>query len=246
MAKKLITATWDDAPHLSDEEKTEMFNALPPHQRDARSKGVPSLGAGAIYPVAESEIIIDPIEIPPWFEISCGMDVGWNWTAAVWIARDPNTGQCYLFDCYKAGQREPAVHAHAIRARGEWVPVAIDPASRGRGQKDGAQLYEDYMDLGLDLVKADNSREAGIYRVWQMLSSGRLKVFKTCRALLEEYRLYHRDEKGQIVKENDHLMDAMRYACMTGVDIGQPKPDDSGWDDDYSVASGSRNSVTGY
>jgi hypothetical protein len=125
------------------------------------------------------------------------------------------------------------------------VPIAIDPASRGRGQKDGAQLYQDYFDLGLDLVKADNSVEAGIYRVWQMLSSGRLKIFKTCRALLEEYRLYHRDEKGQIVKENDHLCDAWRYCMMTGVDYGQPKPsEDADWDEFKAQRQG--NSVTGY
>jgi len=245
VAKKLITATWDDAPHLSEEEKTSMFEALPPHQRDARSKGVPSLGAGAIYPVAESEIIVDPFELPPWYEVSCGMDVGWNWTAAVWIATDPNTRQAYIYDCYKAGQREPSVHAAAIRARGAWIPIAIDPASRGRGQRDGEQLYQDYFDLGLDLIKADNSREAGIYRVWQMLSSGRLKVFKTCRALLEEYRLYHRDEKGQIVKENDHILDALRYNCMTGMDYAQPTPGDG--DDWESVGrAGAGNAVTGY
>jgi len=245
MAKKLITATWDDAPHLSDEEKKSMFDALPPHQRDARSKGVPSLGAGAIYPVAESEITIDDFELPPWYERSCGMDVGWNWTASVWIATNPETRQSYLYDVYKAGQREPVVHAQAVRARGDWMPIAIDPAARGRGQRDGEQLYQDYFDLGLDLIKADNSREAGIYRVWQMLSSGRLKVFKSCRAWFEEYRLYHRDEKGQIVKENDHLMDATRYNCVTGLDYALPIPsDDDNWED--VVKAGNRNSVTGY
>lgn len=245
MARKLVTATWDDAPHLSEQEKTEMFNALPPHQRDARSKGVPSLGAGAIYPVAESEITCDPFEIPPWYEICAGMDVGWNWTATVWFARDPNTRQVYIIDVYKAGQREPSVHADAVRSRGDWIPIAIDPASRGRGQRDGEQLYQDYFDLGLDLIKADNSREAGIYKVWQMLSSGRLKVFKTCNALLEEYRMYHRDEKGQIVKEHDHLMDAMRYGVITGLDYALPKPVEDDWDEVSSV-SGGRNTVTGY
>lgn len=245
MAKKLITATWDDAPHLSPEVRQSMFDALPPHQRDARSKGVPSLGAGAIYPVAESEIIIEPFEIPPWYERSSGMDVGWNWTAATWIAVNPETRQAYLYDCYKAGQREPVVHAQAVRVRGDYIPIAIDPASRGRGQRDGEQLYQDYFDLGLDLVKANNSREAGIYQVWQMLSSGKLKIFSTCKAWLEEYRLYHRDEKGQIVKENDHLMDACRYNVVTGLDYGSPVPNDDGWDGP-STGAGNTNSVTGY
>lgn len=245
MAKKLITATWDDAPHLSEEEKTSMYEALPPHQRDSRSKGVPSLGAGVIYPVAESEITIEPFELPDWYEFSCGFDVGWNWTAASWTARDPNTRITYLYDCYKAGQREPSVHASAVRARGPWIPVAIDPAARGRGQRDGQQLHQDYLDLGLDLVKADNSVEAGLYKVWQMLSAGRLKVFKTCRPWFEEYRLYRRNEKGQIVKENDHLMDATRYNILTGLDYALPVPSvDDDWDE--ILPSGNRNSVTGY
>lgn len=31
---------------------------------------------------------------------------------------------------------------------------------------------------------------------------------------MEEYRLYRRDERGRVVKTNDHLMDAFRYAVM--------------------------------
>lgn len=246
MAKILVTATWDDAPHLSEQEKQDMFNALPPHQRDARSRGVPSLGAGAIYPVAEDQIKCDPFKIPDYYEIFAGMDVGWKCTAVAWFARDPDTRNVWLFDVYSAGQREPVVHASAIRARGDWVPIAIDPAARGRGQRDGEQLYQDYMDLGLDLVKADNSREAGIYKVWQYLSNGRLKVFSTCNAFFTEYRMYHRDEKGQIVKENDHCMDAVRYGMVTGIDLAMPKPmEDDDWDD-AALGGSTRNSVTGY
>jgi hypothetical protein len=164
----------------------------------------------------------------------------------VWIATDPNTRQSYLFDTYKAGQREPSVHADAMRARGTWVPVAIDPASRGRGQRDGEQLFQDYADLGLDLVKAANAREAGLYKVWQLLSTGRLKVFKNCADWFEEFRLYRRDEKGEIVKENDHLMDATRYATMTGMDNAIPKPtDDDDWQE-AGVKKMSGNAVTGY
>ena len=246
MARKMVTATWDDCPHLSEEEKTALFDALPPHQRDARSKGIPSLGAGAIYPVPESEIIVDPFKIPDYYLRSAGMDVGWNWTGAIWTAKDPDTGITYLYDVYKAGQKEPFAHSHAIKARGEWMPIAIDPAARGRGQKDGLTLFDEYLDLGLDLVKADNTREAGIYKVWQMLSTGQLKVFSTCSAWLAEYRIYRRDENGKIVKENDHLMDCTRYNVMTGLDYAMAVP----VIDDYVEAkrqiSGGQSSVTGY
>lgn len=40
-SKFIIQATWDDAPHLTTEQKEKLWAALPPHQREARSKGVP-------------------------------------------------------------------------------------------------------------------------------------------------------------------------------------------------------------
>jgi hypothetical protein len=100
----------------------------------------------------------------------------------------------------------------------------IDPAARGRSQNDGEQLLKTYRDLGLKLSEADNAVEAGIYAVWQRLSGGRLKVFKTLQNWLSEYRLYRRDDKGHIVKMNDHLMDTTRYGIMSALTLAKPKP----------------------
>lgn len=216
----IITATWDDAPHLSENDKEEMLKAYPPHQRDARTKGIPALGSGAIYPVPESEFSIAGFKIPPHWKHTYAMDVGWNATAAVFAAYDQEGDVVYVTGCYKAGQKEPSLHAEAIRhiARGKGKPGVIDPASRGRSQTDGQQLLMIYRDLGLNVAPADNSVEAGIYEVWQRLSTGRLKVFSSCTALLDEYRVYRRDERGKIVKENDHIMDALRYLIKSGLE----------------------------
>jgi hypothetical protein len=51
-----------------------------------------------------------------------------------------------------------------------------------------------------------------------MLGAGRIKVSRVCSNFLAEYRLYRRDEKGRIVKSNDHLMDAARYLIMSGLE----------------------------
>ena len=58
MSRAVIMAGWDDVPHLSEEAKMDLLKSMPPHQRDARSKGVPSLGAGAIYPVSQSRYLL--------------------------------------------------------------------------------------------------------------------------------------------------------------------------------------------
>ena len=81
-----------------------------------------------------------------------------------------------------------------------------------------------YVDLGLNLDFATNGVESGIYEVWQRMSSGRFKVFKSCQNWFFEFRLYRRDEKGRIVKKDDHAMDEMRYAIVSGIKRAIVKP----------------------
>jgi hypothetical protein len=209
--KYVVMATWDDAPHLDAQAKTDLWNSIPPFQRDARSKGIPQLGAGAIYPVPETDLLVDPFVIPAHWPQGYGMDVGWNCTAAVWGALDRQNDILYVIGEHRRSQAEPSVNAAGIRARGDWIPGFIDPAAQGRGQRDGEQLLHDYRALGLHLTLADNGVESGLYSVWNRMSTGRLKVFKTLGNWLQEFRLYRRDEKGHVVKQNDHEMDATRY-----------------------------------
>lgn len=223
-APHITQCGWDDVPHLSQADKDEMFAKLAPHQRDARTKGIPSLGSGAIYPVPESEIVVPDFALPDHYRRAYGLDVGWNRTAAVWGAHDLDTDVAYLYAEHYRGQAEPSIHADAIKARGDWIYGAIDPASRGRSQKDGEQLMQTYTDLGLSIYPAINAVESGIYDTWQRLSTGRLKVFKSLQNWLSEYRQYRRDEKGRIVKQNDHLMDATRYYVKSGMDLGRVMP----------------------
>jgi len=222
--KFVVQATWDDAPHLTDEDKKRLYDALPPHMRDARSRGIPSLGSGAIYPIIEEIITVDDFLIPDHFPKVYGFDVGWNATAVVWAAIDKENDIVYITSCYKHGQSEPPVHVQAVKARGEWIPGVADPASRASSQRDGEKLLDEYIKLGLKLQKADNSVEAGLFDVWVRMSTGRLKVFRSCSQWFDEFRVYYRDEKGKVVKTNDHLMDCMRYLIRSGLSIARVVP----------------------
>lgn len=226
--KVAVFVEWEDVPHIPDDQKKSILASIPPWQRDSRTKGIPQLGAGAIYQVPESEIVISGFEIPKHYVKCYGMDVGWNRTAALWGAYDRESATLYIYDEYYRGQAEPSVHAAAIKQRGSWIPGAIDPASRGRMQTDGEQLLSLYQGLGLDVEVANSAREAGIYQVWEMLSQGRIKIFRACANTLSEYRLYRRDEKGQVVKKNDHLMDSLRYMVMSGIERAKVDPGHKG------------------
>jgi phage terminase large subunit-like protein len=219
-----VQAGWDDAPHISQAEKEDMIRRYPDHQRDARTKGIPQLGVGAIYQIPESELAEKPFELPRHFPRVYALDPSWNRTAALWGALDPDSGTIHLYDEHYYAHMDASENARAIRERGTWIPGVIDPAARGRSQVDGQQLLENYLDLGLDLLPAINTREAGIQIVRDWMLAGKLKVFSSCTNWFKEFRLYRRDDKGQIVKKDDHLMDCTRYLMVSGRDRMRTPP----------------------
>lgn len=221
--KVTIQAGWDDVPHIADAAKKEMLAAIPPYQRESRSKGIPDMGAGAVYPLGQEDYTTDQKPDPLWPR-AFGFDVGWEQTAAIWLAWDPEANFAIAYDEYFRGQAEPAVHAAAIKAKGDWIPGAIDPASSASSQKDGEKLLEQYRELGLILHPADNAVTAGTTLVYNVLSTGQLKIHKRCLNLLKQMKMYRRDERGRIVKKNDHGPDALRYGAMTGPAIRRTRP----------------------
>lgn len=234
----LVTADMSSVPHLTKEAQEAILRSTPLHQREARRTGVPSLGAGAIYPILEDLITVTDFEIPAWYPRCYGMDTGFKATAAVWKAYNLETGIGYIYDCYKRGgpaggngyddpsmfdHTEPLLHAEAIKSRGAWMQGVADAAAIR--STDGKQYLHIYRDLGLNIELPDKrSLEANILAVWQGLSSGKLKVFKSCNLWLDEFRMYHRDENGQVVHSNDHLCNATQYLEKAGLRIAKTKP----------------------
>ena len=215
VSRAVVQAGWDHAPWLDEDTKQRLEANTPPHLREARRNGTPSIGSGNVYPIPIEEISVDDFTIPAHWPKWYGLDVGWNRTAAVYLAKNPDDGTIYVFSEHYRGQAEPEVHAAALKSRGDWIRGCIDPASKGRSQVDGRKLIDVYRKLGLKLVEANNAVEGGIQSVWSLLSSGKLKVFKSCVNLLKEYMVYRRDLQGRIVKENDHALDALRYGINT-------------------------------
>jgi hypothetical protein len=239
VARFIVTATWDDVPHLTKEAKDALWASIPAYQRDARIKGIPQLGAGIIFPIPEEDILVDAFTLPAHWLRGYGLDVGWNRTAALWRAKDPDTGISYFYDEHYRGEADPEIHAAAIRRRGSWIPGRIDPAARGRSQKDGIALLKTYRRLlynpedkddalGAQMLKnAKNGVESGLYDVLMALNQGLLKVMRgRCPNWLAERRLYRRNEKGEVVKKFDHAMDAGRYNFASGDAwlVAQPAP----------------------
>ncbi|CAB4120977.1 Terminase-like family [uncultured Caudovirales phage] len=245
-AQFAISISWDDCPHLNEVWKKQALEAFPAHERRARALGLPGLGSGAIYPYPEEDVTCDPFKIPDHWPKAYGLDVGWNKTAACWGAMDPDTRQIYLYSEHYESFAQPTVHAKAIKARGDWIRGVIDIASSGSSQADGRKLADLYSEEGLWLEYGNNTIEAGFLHVGQMLATGQLKIFSTLGNLLDEYRVYRRDENGKVVKKRDHLMDAMRYLLMSFDDIMSTIPDGDYISKRHQLFGNDKNDVTGY
>ena len=107
-------------------------------------------------------------------------------------------------------------------------------------------MYDLYEAEGLLISNATNDILPGILKVYQMLEAGQLKIFSTLENLLMEYRVYQRDEKGQVVKKRDHLMDAMRYVIASFDEISALPQDEDFYSPTSHTGAQGRDSITGY
>lgn len=216
-----VFCDWDDVPHLDEEWKRNTLAETPGYMRKARKSGIPSAGIGQVYPVEEEFFVIRPIEIPGHWRRVAGFDHGWHNTAAVWLAYDKDNDTAYIYADYKRGEVPIEVHATALKARGPWIPFMGDSSQR---ESDGQQIINKYKALGVRMFLPDKGVDAGIQEVLSRLNDGRLKVFSTCVRWLDEFRRYQYDEKGNIKKQNDHIMDATRYAIYSGLKRAEHAP----------------------
>jgi len=220
-----ITANHDEAPHLSEKEKKRLYSSYDPVVREARTTGIPSLGSGLIYPINERRLVCDPFEIPDYWPRCYGMDFGWHNTAAIFGAHDKENDVLYLYAEYKAGHLTPHHHAaHILKLGADWMPGAYDYAGESASAITGENVVDLYRNEGItNWVRADKKVTEGIYNVLQRMETDRIKIFSPLRKTLAELRQYIRDDNGKVVKDEDHIMDALRYLVMSALPIAQVK-----------------------
>lgn len=239
-----VNMTIDDALHIPADKRQQIINSYPPHEREARTKGVPMLGSGAIFPIADSDIMCDPFPMDTvpfyWLELAA-LDFGWDHpTAAVRGLYNPQDDIIYITNCYKRREATPLQHASALKPWGR-VPFAWPHDGLQHDKGSGVPLKEIYREQGLNMLP-DNARfedgsngvEAGLAEMLMRMETGRWKVFNNLAEWFEEKRMYHRRE-GKIWKEYDDLMAASRYLTMSlrfAARVNRPR----GMRGDYAIA----------
>lgn len=221
MSRHVTSMTIDDVEHYSAEEKARIIASYPAHEREARAKGIPTMGSGRVFPIAEELITVEAMPIPDFWPQIVGVDFGIDHPfAAVRCAWDRDADTVYVTHCYRIKGEIPAIHAVQIKSWGSWIPCSWPHDGLTRDKGSGEQLKEQYRSHGVNMLperaehaEGGNGVEAGLMDMLERMSTGRFKVFSNLNDWFEEFRLYHRLD-GLIVKERDDLMSATRYAVM--------------------------------
>lgn len=217
----VVNMTIEDAEHYTPEQRAAIIASYPAHEREARTKGIPMLGSGRIFPIEEEAIKVAPFAIPnDWAQIG-GMDFGYDHPfGAVRLAWDRDADVVYVVAAYRERLATPVIHAAALRPWGLWLPWAWPHDGLQHDKGSGEELAKQYRDQQLNMLPeratfedGGNGVEAGVTDMLDRMQTGRLKVFSHLEDWFEEFRLYHREE-GRIVKKADDLLSATRYALM--------------------------------
>ena len=165
--------------------------------------------AGLVF---ESVEYIEPFKLPQGYSYFRGLDFGFNNpNAVVQLAIDPNSETVYVIGEWKQSKTN-IDDLEQVLKKGRGVAYA-DPA--------GKDALETLRARGIPLVEAKKNVIAGISMLDGMFRAKKLLVFDNLHMLKDELSTYtwmvDKSERllDRPTKENDHLIDALRYAIFT-------------------------------
>jgi PBSX family phage terminase large subunit len=209
----------DNKENLPDDYISDILDVLPEKQKARFKNGLWVKAEGVIYERFDETMIVKVDELPKEFDrFAAGQDFGLNITFVkigwlgdvIFVIGDYGafnmTTQSFneelqargLFDCPNGAPPEAAFG----------LPVYCDPAGGERIQEVTGG------------TKANNSVDSGIDYINAKIERRQFFVCDRCTGVLSEIWDYCRDEAGQIVKVNDHYLDALRYAIFSDIQRG--------------------------
>jgi PBSX family phage terminase large subunit len=153
-----------------------------------------------------------------------GLDFGYtNPAAIVLIGIDYDNTYWVIGEWYKTQQtNEQIAQSAQVMQANEIYP---DPE-----RPEGVEVLRKYRLNVREVIKGKDSVEAGIQRVRELFKQNKIKIHQDCKNLIWELETYRYEDKQPDknikevpVKENDHAVDALRYALYT-VNLKRPQP----------------------
>jgi len=204
----------DNRENLPEDYITDILDVLPEKQKARFRDGLWVKAEGVIYDRFDESMIIKFEDLPEKFDrYAAGQDFGLNisFVKIGWLG-----DVVYVLCDYGAFNMTTQSFNEELNARGWFnnpdsmgLPVYCDPAGGERIQEITGG------------VKANNSVDSGIDYINAKIERGQFFICCCCcTGVLSEIWDYCRDESGEIVKVNDHYLDALRYAIFSDVQYG--------------------------
>lgn len=179
------------------EEAAAFPNSRHDDQVDALTQALNRLrDSGGICQVRESQMIIDPFDIPRHWTRGFGLAIQPNGVAALWGAQDPS-GTIYFYAEHQCSHAEPSENARAIKQHGGWIPGVISTASLKGSKVARHSIAEIYRKEGLTVCIAQQAEETAVYQLWQLMVASKIRVFASLAGFLAAYRT--RDEEAMLL-----------------------------------------------
>ena len=203
----------DNRDNLPEDYIADILDVLPEKQKARFRDGLWVKAEGVIYDRFDETMILKPADLPKQFDrMAAGQDFGLNITFVKigWVG-----DVIYVLADYGAFNMTTQSFNEELSARGMFecpneggFPVYCDPAGGERIQEITGG------------TRANNSVESGIDFINAKIERKQFYVCEKCTGVLSEIWDYCRDEAGQIVKVNDHFLDALRYAVFSDIQQG--------------------------
>jgi phage terminase large subunit len=203
----------DNKDNLPEDYISDILDALPEKQRARFRDGLWVKAEGVIYDKFDESMIVRSSDLPGRYDrYAAGQDFGLNITFVKigWVG-----DAVYVLGDYGAFNMTTQSFNEELAARGLFdcpdgmgMPVYCDPAGGERIQEITGG------------IKANNSVDSGIDYINAKIERHQFFVCERCTGVLSEIWDYCRDEAGEIVKVNDHFLDALRYAVFSDVQHG--------------------------
>lgn len=206
---------------------------MPPWRHQMMFEGKFTRPAGMIYDSWTDKNLCDRFLVPRHWTRMQGVDFGNVNTAAVFAAIDPVSGQVFIYRSYHQGGLD--AEGHVQQFLGDATYFAPGTSALKSCLSVGGAASEDDWRRDYAAAKWPIQRpflrevEAGISRVYGLIQSGRLKVFRDLTKLVDEITTYSRmiNESGEPRIEIEdkhayHRVDALRYLSTVIQDLEGP------------------------
>jgi hypothetical protein len=203
----------DNSENLPEDYISDILDVLPEKQKARFRDGLWVKAEGVIYDRFDESMIVKVSELPEKFDrYAAGQDFGLNITFVKigWVG-----DVVYVLCDYGAFNMTTKSFNAELEARG-WLDFNSDTGCLVYCDPAGGERIQEITGG----VKANNSVESGIDYINAKIERGQFFICERCNGVLSEIWDYCRNEAGEIVKVNDHYMDALRYAIFSDIQQG--------------------------